>query len=463
MNLIVVGLSHKTAPVEVREQLAFSATALPEVCRRIINGNGVTAEAMVLSTCNRVEVYAVASRAADGFSAISKFLGDCTEGFNATDLAPHLYHYPGNDAIGHMFRVASSLDSMVLGEPQILGQFKDAYQAALDAKSTGMVLNKVAKKAISVAKRVRTETRIAENAVSISFAAVELAKKVFSNLAGHKVMLLGAGEMAELALRHLVSAGASEVLVSTRTLENAERIAREIAGRQGRAVPFSDFRNHLKDVDIVICSTGADDYVLGPEEMSHAVRARKNRPVFLIDISVPRNINPAVGDLHDVYLYDVDDLQQVVDTNLEERMEEAKKAHRIVNQEVTSTARWMRSLDVVPTITALRSHAEAIARSEVEKTLSRLSHLPEPDKKTVEGLANAIVAKLLHHPMTNLRREAQEETGGAIIESTRKLFDLTLEEEPAGASPSASDTRHPDKDSDSPTDPDLENSNRNST
>jgi glutamyl-tRNA reductase len=421
VDLIVVGLSHKTAPVEVRERLAFSPTALSEVCRRITEEAGAE-EAMVLCTCNRVEVYVVTASAAEGFAAVSEFLGRQTDGLDAHTLAPHLYHYPGTEAIGHMFRVASSLDSMVVGEPQILGQFKDAFEAALAAKSTGMVLNKLAKKAISVAKRVRTETRIAENAVSVSYAAVELARKVFGSLADKRAMLLGAGEMAELSLRHLVGAGCPEVMVVNRTAERAGKLAAELGGR---VVAYADFPAALNDTDIVICSTGAPDYVIGPAMVEHALRARKHRPVFLIDISVPRNIDPAVNRVDDAYLYDIDDLQQVVDANLREREAEARKARLIVDEEVIGTVRWLRSLDVVPTITALKGHADAIARAEVERTLSRLSHLSEKDRKVVEALGTSIINKLLHAPFSSLRREAQEDSGGEIVEAARRLFALS--------------------------------------
>ena len=430
MNVIVVGLSHKTAPVEVREQLAFSATALPDVCRRI-TAESDTTEAMVLSTCNRVEVYAVAPTPQAGFDTVSEFLGRQIPGVDAHHLTPHLYHYPGNDAIGHMFRVAASLDSMVLGEPQILGQFKDAFEAALTAKSTGMVLNKVAKKAISVAKRVRTETKVAENAVSVSYAAVELARKVFSDLSRQRVMLLGAGEMAELALRHLISSGAREVMISTRTLANAQKLADEFGTTDttATAIPFEAFAEQLQNVDIVICSTGAPDYVIRPEMAANAIRKRGHRPMFLIDISVPRNIDPEVGALSDVYLYDIDNLQQVVDANLKERQEEARKAHHIVNQEVDITARWLRSLDVVPTITALRGHADEIAKGEIERVLARLSHLPEKERALIEGLGNSIVNKLLHNPLSSLRREAQSDGGRDIVDVARRLFDLHDEDE----------------------------------
>lgn len=435
VNLIVVGLSHKTAPVEVRERLAFPETALAEVCRRIAAEAGVE-EVMVLSTCNRVEVYAVAPTTDAGFASVSEFLARQTGDHSARGLEAHLYHYPGLDAIGHMFRVAASLDSMLLGEPQILGQFKDAYAAALAAGSTGVVLNKVAKKAISVAKRVRTETRIAENAVSVSYAAVELARKVFGDLSRHRVMLLGAGEMAELALRHLVQAGCHEVTVVNRTPERARRLAEELGGR---AVPFEDFPEAMAEADIVLCSTGADHYVVGPEMVARALRARKHRPVLLIDISVPRNVDPEAGRLDDAFLYDIDDLQQVVDANLQERAAEARRAHLIVDEEVDGTARWLRSLEVVPTITALKGHAEAIARAEAEKALARLPHLSERDRAQVAAMAQAIVNKLLHAPFTSLRREAQEKGETDIVDAARRLFALSADApppaDPAGAVP----------------------------
>ncbi len=444
-QLIVVGLSHKTAPVEVRERLAFPETALPDVCRRIAAEAGVE-EVMVLSTCNRVEIYAVAPSADLGFAGVSDFLARQADDPSARHLAQHLYHYPGLDAIGHMFRVAASLDSMLLGEPQILGQFKDAYAAALSAGSTGVVLNKVAKKAISVAKRVRTETRVAENAVSVSYAAVELARKVFGDLSRHCVMLLGAGEMAELALRHLVQAGCREVIVVNRTPERAQQLAAELGGR---ALPFEDFPNAMAQADIVLCSTGADGYVVGPDLVARALRARKHRPVFLIDIGVPRNVDPEVGRLDDAFLYDIDDLQQVVDANLQERESEARNAHRIVDEEVDGTARWLRSLDVVPTITALKGHAEAIARAEAEKALARLSHLSDRDRAQVSAMAQAIVNKLLHAPFTSMRREAQEKGETDIVEAVRRLF--ALADAPEAADPPAEDAaQHSEPDAPEP-------------
>ncbi|MBI5137621.1 MAG: glutamyl-tRNA reductase [Nitrospirae bacterium] len=440
MNLIVVGLSHKTAPVEVRERLAFKATQLGEVCRQVTDQSAAD-EVMILSTCNRVEVYAVAPNVDDGFATVSAFLSRCADGMDVKALGPHLYHYPGNDAIGHMFRVASSLDSMVLGEPQILGQFKDAFEAALNAKSTGMVLNKIAKKAISVAKRVRTETKIAENAVSISYAAVELARKVFADLHHQRVMLLGAGEMAELALRHLISAGVREVVLSTRTTENAHKLAEALCAEGGppvRVVPFADYAAILPEVDIVLCSTGAPDYVIGPKQVSAALRARGHRPMFLIDISVPRNIDPATAHVGDAYVYDIDDLQSVVEANLEERQAEARKAMVIIDEEVDTTARWIRSLEVVPTITALKGHAEAIARGEVERVLNRLPNLGEKERKLIEGLGPAIINKLLHNPLSSLRKEAQERGGRDMVETTRKLFALP-DEGAAGDAPAGGD------------------------
>ena len=447
MNLIVVGLSHKTAPVEVREQLAFSADALPEVCLALAGGYA-TSEAMVLSTCNRVEVYAVAKDTQAGLACISEMLSEYTAGLDVHHLNPHLYHYPGNEAIGHMFRVAASLDSMVLGEPQILGQFKDAFETALTAKSTGMVLNKIAKKAISVAKRVRTETKIAENAVSISYAAVELARKVFSDLSQQKVMLLGAGEMAELALRYLMAAGVSDVIIANRTLENAEKLACSLASCESeshiRAMRFDDYPDALHQVDIVLCSTGARDYVIGPEQVGKAIKTRKNRPMFFIDISVPRNIDPATNKLGGAYVYDVDDLQSVVQSNLEERQEEAKKALKIVDDEVEGTARWIRSLEVVPTITALKGHAESIAQKEVERVLARLSHLSEKERKLIESLGPSIINKLLHQPLSSLRREAQERDGRHMVETTRKLFALPEDAPPANATGKPKPVDNPD-------------------
>ena len=304
MKIIVVGLNHKTAPVDVREKLAFTGPKLEEGLLKIRKLPGID-EVVVLSTCNRVELYADVRDVGKSFETIRTFLSEF-HGIDEAALQTSLYLHNGSDAVRHIFRVASSLDSMVVGEPQILGQLKDAFDSALQRKTTGILLNRLMKKAISVAKRVRTETKIAENAVSISFAAVELARKIFTDLPEKSFMLLGAGEMAELAARHIVNCGVKDVAVVNRTYDRGCELATEF---NGRAVKFEDFLNELVHTDILICSTGAPTYVLHKEEMQRVMKERRQRSVFIIDISVPRNIDPAINNLDNVYLYDVDDLQ----------------------------------------------------------------------------------------------------------------------------------------------------------
>ncbi|MCX5718865.1 MAG: glutamyl-tRNA reductase, partial [Nitrospirae bacterium] len=323
MKVLVVGLNHKTADIEVREKVAFDGPKLGEGLLRL-RGLPEIEEAMILSTCNRVELYANVKDPVQASESIKTFLSEFHD-VNRELLDKSLYIYDDINAVRHIFRVASSLDSMVIGEPQILGQVKDAFEMALEKKTTGILLNRLMKKTISTAKKVRTETRIAENAVSISFAAVELAKKIFTNLSGKVSMLLGAGEMAELAARHLISNGVKEVIVVNRTYERACELARDF---NGRPVKFDGFLQEMVRTDIVICSTGASRYVLMKDQMQKMMKERKQRPVFIIDISVPRNIDPEINALDNVYLYDIDDLQGIVDTNMFERKKEAEKAEK---------------------------------------------------------------------------------------------------------------------------------------
>jgi len=328
------------------------------------------------------------------------------------------------EAVRHIFRVSSSLDSMVVGEPQILGQLKDAFEFALEKKTTGVLLNRLLKKAISVAKRVRTETKIAENAVSISFAAVELAKKIFADLSEKTFMLLGAGEMAELAAKHMINNGVKDIVIANRTYETGCNLAKEF---NGRAIRFDDYLNELARADILVCSTGAQNYVLLKDQMQKVMKERKNRPVFLIDISVPRNIDPEINDLDNVYLYDVDDLKGVVDTNIIERQKEAKKAEDIIAEEIETFRKWLSSLDTVPTVVALREKAEVIKKEEVEKLLNRLPEIGEKEKKAIEGMASSIINKLIHAPTVALREDSEDRD--IMIATIKRLYGLNGEDD----------------------------------
>jgi len=420
MNIIVVGLSHKTAPIEIRERLAVPESRQGEALSRLCSYPGIR-EGILLSTCNRVEVYAVVEQLESGYARVQEFLADTHLSLSSEQLTPHLYWHADDHAIGHLFRVAASLDSMIVGESQILGQLKDAFEVALAHKRSGVILNKVVKKAISVAKRVRTETKIAETAVSVSYAAVELAKKIFSNLGEKTVLLVGAGEMGKLAAKHLIANGVQRVMITTRDSHSAIDLAKRF---NGVPIPFDEFRSELAAADIVLCSTGASQYLIRTEDIQKAVRQRMNRPIFLIDISVPRNIEPSVKDVDNAFLFDIDDLEMRVEQNREERQHEALRAERMVKDEVGVIGQWLKSLEVIPTIVALRNRAEEIKRSELDKTWGRLGSLSPEERGVVEGLASAIVNKLLHGPLVTLKAEAHSAGGTMFVEAARRFFNL---------------------------------------
>jgi len=417
MNALVIGLNHNTADIEVREKFAFNGSKLDEGLKAF-KELSVVEEGIILSTCNRVELYANVSDVDKAILDIKGFLSSF-HNIPLESLNRALYIYTDKEAVRHIFRVASSLDSMIVGEPQILGQVKDAFELALQKKTTGVLLNKLMKKAISVAKRVRTETKIAENAVSISFAAVELAKKIFTDLSKKVFMLLGAGEMAELAAKHLITSGVKEVLVSNRTYERACELAKEL---KGKAVRFDDFINEMVRTDIVICSTGAPTYILTKSQMHKVMRERRQRQVFIIDISVPRNIDPEINDLENVYLYNIDDLQGVVDANIFERKKEAEKAEKIVDEEVEKFIKWQESLDSVPTIVALREKAEEIKKKELERLLNKLNNLSNEEKEAIECMASAIINKLIHPPTAALKNSSEDKE--VLVAVIRRLYGL---------------------------------------
>ena len=423
MGIIVVGLSHKSAPIEVREKLNFPESTLPDALRKLMAYEGIR-ESLIMSTCNRVEIYASVQDSAKGIDRIKQFISDY-HGLSREALEQSLYVYPEALGVRHTFRVASSLDSMVVGEAQILGQLKDAFDIALKTKTTSTILNKLIKKAISVAKRVRTETRLAEGAVSISSAAVELAKKIFGDLAGKTVMLLGAGEMAELAAQHLLGNGVKNIMVANRTFERAEELAKEF---KGDAIRFEHFPDSLVMVDILICATGAPNYVVRREMVSRALKERRHKPIFLIDISNPRNIDPDVDKVDNVYLYDIDDLQSKVDVNTEGRAKEAARAEELVTLEVETYLQWERALDAVPTIVDLREKVEDVRKRELDKALGSLNGISEDQKRAVEAMSQAIVNKLLHAPLVVLKQAAATtETGDNTIAVARRLFNLDKE------------------------------------
>ena len=427
MNLLVVGLNHKTSPVEIRERLSFPSQTIGEPLKRLAGHYGLN-EAVILSTCNRVEVLGITGDAEKGVWHVKRFLSDF-HSIPLEKLDEHLYVRAGEDAVKHLFRVASGLDSMIMGEPQILGQVKDSYSYAVEHNTAGVIVNKLYHKAFQVAKRVRTETKIGESAVSISFAAVELARKIFGDLAGKSCMLLGAGEMAELAAKHLLSNGVRDIMVANRTYEKAVEL---VKGFGGTAIMFREFTHYLKNADIVIASTGAANFIIRPDQVREVMKERRQRPMFFIDISVPRNIDPGVNDVDNAYVYDIDDLQEVVSSNIKDRENEAAAAGKIIDEEIERFYRWIKSLDVVPTIIALRQQCDNIRKGELSKAVSMLNSLSEKDRKVLESMTSAIVNKILHNPVTHLKKDSNKIEGDLYIDTVRKLFDIKAEDD-AGA------------------------------
>ena len=388
-------------------------------------------EAMILSTCNRVEFLVVGEDNADIRARVLRFWADHC-GQPLADLENHTYSHVGDKAVDHLFTVASSLDSMILGEPQILGQLKTAYRNAVEKGAAKVIVNRLLHKAFSVAKRVRTETAIASSAVSISYAAVELARKIFSDLGNHRALLIGAGEMAELAATHLLTAGVRDITVVNRTQARADELARQL---NGRAMPFEELRQALLESDIVISSTGSPTAIIRARDMKEVLRKRRNRPIFFIDIAVPRDIDPDINVLDNVYLYDIDDLKEVVEENLAGRQQEAAKAKTIVAEEVGSFMRWRDGLALQPTIVGLLNQGERIARKELRKSIKQLG--PDPDPQVVaimERLAQSLCHKIYHEPISYLKRRSQEEgSAQRFIHNTRRIFNLDEEVVPADA------------------------------
>ena len=422
MHIVSLGLNHQTAPVETRERLAFKSEALPAALQQLKEEAGLS-EGLILSTCNRVELCGISHDLDQCREKLINFLARYHQ-IPSETFADKLYFHTDSDAIRHGFRVASSLDSMVVGEPQILGQLKDAFFIASESSSTGLILNRFMHRSFFIAKEVRTRTKIASCAVSVSFAAVELAKKIFGDLKGMKVMLIGAGEMCELAARHFVNQGVEQVLVTNRTFGRAQELAGEFSGI---AIPFEKFRQELDQVDIVLSSTGSPDYLIGPAELSQALKKRRNRPIFLIDIAVPRDIDPKVNELDNIYLYDVDDLQEVVTENLDQRQQEAQRAEVLVDLEVVKFEQWLASLAVTPTIKELRDQIKEISEQELKKTLTGFPDLSSKERRRLEAMVNAIGNKFLHHPINYLK--SQDGSGESLPATTiRKIFHLTKNE-----------------------------------
>lgn len=420
MSIVLVGVNHKTAPVEMRELLAFTEEACTEGLRQLVDGE-IVREGLIVSTCNRVEVLTATTSGSvnEGKERITNFLSS-SRNVPPEFFDEHIYNRQDDDAVRHLFRVASSLDSMVVGEPQVLGQVRRAYSLALEAGTAGRVLNRLVHHAFHVAKRVRSETGIAANAVSISYMAVELGKKIFNSLKGHTVMLVGAGEMAELAARHLVAAGVKRVVIANRTQEAALKLAQEL---EGEAITLDRLPEFLPQVDIVICSTGAKEFVVTEDMVRHARAKRRNQPMFFVDISVPRNIDPAIGKLPNMFVFDIDDLEAVITSNIREREREAERAELIVESEIMQFQQALRALDFGPTLGALKQKLQDIAKVELNRQRNRLGPLTNEQERAVEALLLSTVNKI-SHPVLNQMRRSYETSDEDTIQAWRDIFGL---------------------------------------
>lgn len=443
-KIILIGLNHRTAGVEVREKFALTDV---ESFEKGLMAHCPMYECMALSTCNRVEIVAVAKRVPEreALDSLIQYWADVCKG-SPEQLVENIYQYTDLEAVGHIFTVACSLDSMVMGEPQILGQLKDAYRKAVDEGTAKTIVNRLLHKSFSVAKRVRTETAIASSAVSISFAAVELAKKIFGDLQGTKAMLVGAGEMAELAATHLLHNGVQDILIANRTLSRAKELAQTMGGEP---IQIENLSDRLHEADIVISSTGSPVAVIKAKDVKSVLKKRKNKPMFFIDIAVPRDIDPDVNSLDNVYLYDIDDLKEVVDENMAQRQEEALKAKAVVQLETETFGKWLNSLELQPTIVDLVEKAEDVAHRELNKTLKKIGPVDEKTRNALETLVLSVAHKSMHEPICFLKRRTQEEgSAERFIDLARRMFNLDDESIP--------ETAHLDRKSGTCTSEDIE-------
>ena len=425
MQLLLVGISHRTAPVDVRERVDFQARGVAEALGALA-ARGSTREAVVVSTCNRAEIY-VACDDTDGTRAdLVKFLSDFNQVAHA-DLAPHLYDVSDLEAARHLFRVAAGLDSLVVGEPQILGQVKEAHTFATDAHTAGPVLNRLFHSSFAVGKRVRTETGLGSGAVSVSYAAVSLARKIFGDISGRSVVVIGAGEMGKLTAIHLKSQGVQHITIISRTMAHAARTAEAIGG--ANVAPWDDMNTVLAASDIVVTATGAASPILTKAHIEQVMRPRRNRPLFIIDIAMPRDVEAAAGEIEQVFLYNIDDLQATVRENLARRTSEVARAEAIVGEEVEKFGAWFRSRGAIPTVVALRQRFESIRRAELERLDFKLSTLPPEARLRVDEITHLIVEKLLLTPTEQLKALSDAETVGAYSEALTRLFGLSEPDE----------------------------------
>lgn len=415
MHLVTYGINHNTAPVHIRERFAFDANELPAALTALNQKESVV-EVVILSTCNRTEIYCCVDDDSD--NEILAWLHQFHRQQEGV-ITPYLYQYQNGDAIRHLFRVACGLDSMVLGEPQILGQLKDAYSQSLNAATLGKSLGRLFQHAFAVAKQVRTDTAIGNSPVSVAFAAVSLAKQIFSSLGESTALLIGAGDTIELAARHLFDNGIKRLIIANRTVERAHNLATQV---DGYAISLSEMPAHLAEADIVISSTASQLPILGKGAVERALKIRKRKPIFMVDIAVPRDIEAEVGQLEDIYLYCVDDLHDIIEENLQSRRDAAMQAEEIIDTQVDHFMAWLRTQDAVPIIRAIRHDAEKISKRSLEKALRQLEQGIEPELALTE-LARTLTNKLLHEPSRQLRQSGFDEDG-QLLESARRLFNI---------------------------------------
>ncbi len=418
MRICHVGLNHRTAPVELRERLAVSEAEIPQTLQSMIAQPAIR-EAALLSTCNRVEMTMV-THDPDAAIAVAHEWFARKSGMELETVCEHLYSFTTDDAIRHLFAVASGLDSLVLGEPQILGQVKTSYEQALAAETAGHILHRLYQSTFSAAKRARSETAIGKQAVNISSCAVELAKRIFGDLTGKTVMLIGAGEMAELAARHLRGNGCTSILVANRTLERARNLAIEF---EGHALTLEELPEYLDSADIIVSSTGASTYVLLPEAVERAMKKRAGKPMFLVDIAVPRDIDPRIGEIDGAYVYDIDDLQQVVEGNQEQRKKESEQAKALLEEEAQALLGWLKSLESVPLIRAIQEQSDLWRRDELEKASKYMKGLDEEQQEMVERFSRALMKRFLHPTLRTLKTLPDDIEGDLLMGAARRLFD----------------------------------------
>jgi glutamyl-tRNA reductase len=417
-DITLIGINHKTAPVALREILSFTGDEADIALDKLFQQPDI-GELVLFSTCNRMEILFIPAQG-DGQDCVKTFISRF-KSVPVEKFQESLYTYTGDGAIRHLFRVACSLDSMMVGEPQILGQVKKSYRNSVAANTSGVILNRLMHKAFNIAKKVRRETGIGDNAVSISYAATELAGKIFSDISTRSVMLLGAGEMAELAVEHLISNGVKEIVVANRTFCNAVTLSEKF---NGKAVKFEEMEGFLKEVDIIISSTGATEFILTAPQIKRIMRSRKNRPLFFIDIAVPRDLDPDINRISNCFLYDIDDLQDIVNDNIDERNKEAVKGERLVDEAVIKFRNWMESLKMVPTIVAIRKKIDAIAEAEIKKTVGAMPHLSPQDHEAIQRMTRSIADKIMHDPILFLKNMGNHRDDARYLNAARHLFNL---------------------------------------